>query len=164
MVRLGSFVEALEADHNDAQCGYIAQHTILDQIPELRQDMPQPDYLCAAEEEIRTHFFFGPKGTVTPLHYDPYHNVLVQVVGYKYIRLYSPEHSVHLAPRDGMANNTSLPKDILTAEKAAFPHEFLTLPYWEAVLGPGDVLYLPLRYWHFVKSLSISISVAFHFM
>ena len=31
------------------------------------------------------------------------------------------------------------------------------------VLQPGDLLYLPKGWWHFVKSLSTSISVAFHF-
>jgi lysine-specific demethylase 8 len=33
----------------------------------------------------------------------------------------------------------------------------------EAVLEPGDVLYIPNKWWHFVKSLSTSISIAFHF-
>ena len=35
--------------------------------------------------------------------------------------------------------------------------------YVDMVLEPGDVLFLPRGWWHYLKSLSTSISLAFHF-
>ena len=86
--------------------GYIAQHDIFAQITNLRRDIIIPDYctvLPTAEnkhirgledehqpsssnsDEVITQIWFGPVGTYSPLHLDPYHNMLVQVVGrFKY--------------------------------------------------------------------------------
>ena len=40
-----------------------------------------------------------------------------------------------------------------------FP-DFADKTAWIAELGPGDVLYLPLHWWHHVRSLSVSFSVS----
>ncbi|XP_018023292.2 uncharacterized protein LOC108679204 [Hyalella azteca] len=60
--------------------GYLAQHQLLDQIPELLDDIIVPDYCHLGNTEPRLHAWFGPKGTVSPLHHDPDHNILAQVV------------------------------------------------------------------------------------
>lgn len=40
---------------------------------------------------------------------------------------------------------------------------FKDAQYEEAVLGPGDMLYIPSKHWHYVRSLSPSFSVNFWF-
>lgn len=96
------------------QIGYLAQHDLFDQVPALVQDTITPD-LCYAEppdtvpdnipvkqpkvdQPIR-NAWLGPAGTISPLHTDPYHNILCQVVGQKYVRLYSPQETPRLYPR-----------------------------------------------------------------
>lgn len=59
---------------------YLAQHPLFDQIPALRSDILTPEYCCLGEGEMQAiNAWLGPAGTVTPLHYDPHHNLLAQV-------------------------------------------------------------------------------------
>lgn len=100
--------------------GYLAQHDLLSQIPALRADIGVPDYChtnppskpppppsTSTSSPTATttntqpppspppdfpliNAWFGPASTISPLHTDPYHNILCQVVGAKYVRLYAP--------------------------------------------------------------------------
>ena len=60
--------------------------------------------MAADDNGVRTSAWLGPKGTVSPLHYDPYHNLLTQVLGYKYLRIFSPQQSKCLYPRSVRAS------------------------------------------------------------
>lgn len=80
----------------DGGKAYLAQHQLFDQIPALRRDILTPDY-CALlledeeddeeAESIATNAWFGPAGTISPLHNDPFHNLLAQVVGKKRVTM-----------------------------------------------------------------------------
>ena len=50
--------------------------------------------------------------------------------------------------------------DLEGVDHQRFPR-FATLPFKECILGPGEALYMPPGYWHFVKSLDVSFSVTF---
>lgn len=139
--------------------GYLAQHQLLDQVPQLQDDILVPDYCHLGEDPPRLHAWLGPRGTVSPLHHDPDHNILVQVMGYKYIRLYGEEQSGLVYPHaDPLLANTS------QADVEGPLEEWPLLQraqYHDLVLGPGEALYIPPRCWHYVRSLSTSFSVSF---
>ncbi|KAI0161616.1 Clavaminate synthase-like protein [Hypoxylon sp. FL1284] len=171
---------------------YLAQHPLFTQLPSLRNDILIPDYCYTAPpphptdphmdqpelDEPLLNAWFGPPGTITPLHTDPYHNILTQVVGRKYVRLYSPLQTEHMHAR-GRENgvemgNTSL-MDVGVVEGwddlSDFEHDgqhtqenldvFRKVPFLDCILEPGDALYIPIGWWHYVRGLSVSFSVSF---
>jgi Cupin-like domain len=136
------------------------------------------------DQPIHTNIWFGPPWTISPLHHDPYHNILSQVVGQKYIRLYSPHVSARLHPKSsteaaphlaehvdgtGATINMSNTSEIDIAAMELSPSEdwddiypgISQVPYVECVLNAGEALYIPVGWWHYVRSCSTGISVSF---
>lgn len=84
-----------------------------------------------------------------------------QVVGRKYVRLYAPEPAAAMYPHaSGLHTNTSRADLERSDLAAAFPL-LAAAPFFEAVLEPGDLLYIPPKWWHFVKALTTSFSCSF---
>ncbi len=158
---------------------YLAQHALLEQVPALHKDVEVPDYCCLGELHS-TNAWIGPAGTVlvfslgykhdgnthtswpntqmTPLHTDPHHNLLCQVVGRKYVRLYAPGSPMYPCD-DGLTTNSSR-IDLDGGTLDEYPG-FAETAFEDTVLEPGDMLYIPPLHWHYVKSLSSSCSVSF---
>ncbi|XP_030200141.1 lysine-specific demethylase 8 [Gadus morhua] len=148
---------------DDVPVGYLAQHQLFDQIPELKEDIRIPDYCCLGDEDednITINAWFGPSGTVSPLHQDPQHNFLAQVLGSKYIRLYSPSDSGRLYPHESPLLHNTSQVEVENPNVERFP-EFVDAPYRDCVLKPGEVLFIPTQHWHYVRSLELSFSVSF---
>lgn len=172
----------------DERKGYLAQHDLFSQIPQLRNDVLLPDYLWTTPplhpspsqnkpkvDAPQLNAWFGPAGTITPLHTDSMHNLLCQVVGRKYVRLYPPECDA-MCPRGveggvDMGNTSRVDVGVVEgwdevtegggeiSEKEA--ERFKGAEYWDCVLAPGDTVYVPIGWWHYVRSLSVSFSVSF---
>ncbi|KAJ3374967.1 hypothetical protein GGF31_005689 [Allomyces arbusculus] len=111
--------EGEEDDDGDNEPGgtmYLAQHDLFRQLPALRTDLFVPDqvYMFPSHDDdggapnVRLHAWFGPAGTVSPMHHDgATRNLYAQVVGYKRFVLFPPEDAARLHPLDGIMGNSS---------------------------------------------------------
>lgn len=176
--------------------GYLAQHDLFAQIPSLHADILTPDYCWTSPQSPHTSFplqaahaslpilpspllnaWFGPAETISPLHVDPYHNILAQVVGQKYIRLYAPCETENLYPRGrdeildvDMQNTSQVDVGVMEGWDGTDEERREALERWglwsgagyvDVLLKEGECLYIPLGWWHYVRSLSVSFSVSF---
>lgn len=188
---LARHVEVDSATSSSARTGYLAQHNLFQQIPSLRGDIGVPDFcwvdvpLHPTTPSIdqppldvpQLNAWFGPARTITPLHTDGYHNLLCQAVGAKYLRLYPPRATPLMRPRSpehgvDMSNTSALdvgvlegwderPEGVSEEDMRRVRDELEGVEYWECVLEPGDTLVIPIGWWHYVRSLSVSFSVSF---
>lgn len=174
-----------DEEEADISIGYLAQHDLFTQIPSLRADISIPDY-CYTDppppapgtplaskppqpklEEPLLNAWFGPAGTVSPLHTDPYHNILCQVVGRKYVRLYSPKETEKLYPRGPEGGGVDMSNTSLVDVESDSLHRhsefrlFRSAEYVETILNEGDCVYIPVGWWHYIRSLTVSFSVSF---
>ena len=165
LMTVGEFIDGFVLADGDGPKGYLAQHNLLDQVKELREDIDVPEYCYAGDsdiDDIDINGWFGPQGTVSPLHNDPKHNFLCQVAGEKYVRLYRRDQTERLYPFDDeLLFNTSR-VDLENPDLGAYP-EFAEAEGFESVLQEGQMLYIPPKCWHFVKSLTPSFSLSFWF-
>ncbi|NWZ80706.1 KDM8 protein, partial [Poecile atricapillus] len=148
---------------DEKNVGYLAQHQLFDQIPELKEDISIPDYCCLGEgeeDDITINAWFGPGGTISPLHQDPQQNFLAQVFGRKYIRLYSPQDSENLYPHESQILHNTSQVDVEDPDLVKFPN-FKKATFQSCILMPGQILFIPVKYWHYVRSLELSFSVSF---
>lgn len=100
--------------------------------------------------------FIGPKGAITPLHADIWgtHAWLSQLVGRKRWLLFSPDQAAFLYGYNVRCEAPDLDKFPLYARARAL----------EAVIEPGDTIWVPGKWSHWVHSLEAGISITYNYM
>lgn len=101
--------------------------------------------------------WLGPAGTITQTHHDLTNNLMAQVVGRKVVKLISPLDTPKLYNfKHVYSRITDL--DAPDIDHAAFPL-FKEATIMKVELNPGDVLFIPIGWWHHVRSLDVSMTL-----
>ena len=100
----------------------------------------------------------GPIATFTPLHFDLTNNLLAQVTGSKRLILLPPSETQYLANERHVF---SAVHDIMDDEAVARHPEAAKATTYEVELGPGELIYIPIGWWHQVTALDFSVTFTF---
>jgi len=157
-----------QQDSSQGAIGYISQHGLFHQLRETQEEFSVPIYARGAGKLAMVNAWMGTRGTVTHLHTDEHDNLLAQVAGFKYLRLCVPSNKEllyavpHPRATPGNPLNWFSPVDAEAPDLERHPRA-AEVPWLDVTLGPGDLLFIPKGYWHYVRALSTSISVNFWF-
>lgn len=108
----------------------------------------------------------GLPGNITPVHYDEQQNFFSQLTGFKRVLLFHPNQFQCLYPfplYHPCDRQSQVDFDDPDFER--FP-KLKDIKGFEVIVGPGDVLYIPMYWWHHVESTmngGITTSVNFWF-
>lgn len=115
-----------------------------------------PEYLDQNDTEGKAFFWLGSAGTVTPLHHDPTNLIFAQIYGRKTWKIMPPYCTPWLYNYTGVFSEV----DCENPDGDRYPL-FRNVKMIEVTLEPGDAIFMPVGWWHHVRSLDISISMSF---
>jgi hypothetical protein len=159
-VTIEEFVNRL-SERGETNDFYLVARNYFFENPELaglRDDLlPPPEIINTADRGPGTaKLWFGPKGTVTPLHHDEHSILFLQIYGRKQFKLI-PAFDL---PKIYLQKNFYSAVDLENIDAERYP-KFLNASIAVVTVEPGDILFLPVGWWHWAKALEISISATF---
>ena len=128
--------------------------------PELAGDYGRPSWVPAGTE---LNIFFG-RDSVTRAHFHAkYHSCLIQLHGRKRVVLYEPGQSALFRPRSILDDTFNFSRlDLRESDLDDAAHPLAGGRSVECELKPGEILFIPVHWWHLVFGRDISISAAYH--
>lgn len=115
-----------------------------------------PEYLDGSNPDNRGFFWIGPAGTITPTHHDLTNNFMAQIMGRKRVRLVDSLQAARVYNTLHVFSEVDLER----IDYARFP-AMRDVTVLECDLAPGELLFIPVGWWHHVRGLDISVTVTF---
>jgi hypothetical protein len=143
-----SYITAYNSDRNQAALAPLAEDMgFLDKF--LTRDAPSPTGMM----------WIGPAGTLTSLHHDLTNNFIAQIVGRKRLNILPASEVGKLYNHQHVFSQISDLEDP-GLDIARLPR-LVEAKVYEVILEPGEILFMPLAWWHQVKALDFSVTSTF---
>ena len=170
---LSLFLEAYKENPSPSLRLYIAQAQIADLPKLLQEDLPTPKLVLEAGkgDVYDANIWIGMPPTYTPLHKDPNPNLFVQLASSKRVRLFNPDVGLYIfrnvQRRIGGVSSPSLrghemmegPERELLRDDV-WSVKSLGKEGFEAIVGPGDALFIPKGWWHSMISVGSEVNAS----
>jgi lysine-specific demethylase 8 len=160
-----------DGQNENLKVAYVSQHSLLHQCPTLQHHFAVPEFCLGRLSAANA--WLGTANTKTHLHTDDADNLLCQVAGHKLVKLFPPsvtpyvyQDSVDDRKTGNKSVNAFSPVDCedVAEQKRVFPlFKKARDEEIQTVIGPGETLFVPRGWWHYVRALEPSFSVNFWF-
>jgi LPS sulfotransferase NodH len=159
LVRFADYVDAVENGSVTNDHYLVANNNFFERpgCDVLLQDIVVfPDYLNPMLMRGRSFLWFGPAGTVTPLHHDACNILMALIRGKKHFKI------IPAAQWSLVYNSNSFFSE-LDCEVPNYDRwpMFKEATVIELTLEAGEVLFMPVGWWHHVRTHEVSIMVSF---
>jgi hypothetical protein len=148
-----------ESTNTDKKKTYLTALNIFDYYPELKHDANFS--IFSKQHQLNVPLaWIGPSGTISGFHADHVNNMFSQIMGKKLFILASTSENSKMYPsKKYIIGATASRVDLNTIDLGKYP-KFEKVKFRSVILEPGDVLFIPKKWWHYVESLDPSISIS----
>jgi hypothetical protein len=169
---LSLFLRACRTNSSRIPRLYIAQAQIADLPKQLQDDLPTPRLVKEAGngDIYDANIWIGLPPTYTPLHRDPNPNLFVQLASSKQVRLYEPsvgaeifqdvQRRIGRSPKANLRGEEMMDGPEREALDEAIWGYSATKAGFEAVINPGEGLFIPKGWWHTIKSIGTEVTAS----
>lgn len=162
-MRIGDYIDLILSGQDEGL--YMPQYPF-ENLPDLANYVVPPPYIAPNRLTV-VSLWIGPARTVLGFHkdnhnpFDHINNLLTQIRGRKRVVLAAPDQDKFMYRRQQEEGDYWHSRiDLDNPDYEQFPL-FRQAQLLETILGPGEMLFIPANYWHYVRALDKSISVSF---
>lgn len=162
-VPFAEYLDMIRSSERSGRCQpfYMGKAKMAEEVPELLEDLSNSDTSpghkyrdCFGANSAGAYMYLGCNHNSTSIHSDPFENITTVISGTKTYDLYPPYDADCLSPTPKRCLNSAVPPFLQPdALPASVQNDYPLLRNARPLrveLLPGEVLYLPIFWWHCV--------------